>query len=148
MSRGSTYFQNGYHWAPSTLPLYSQTNMAWTIPSDIGAHAQQGFVTYNDSQAVPNLKISLTFDLHHFFDNRAVLVAAAFYNALQASLGVSNMFKPLMYVFSADQDKLTSDLDDDLRVDMPPRSTRKVVMRARYTGRGKPLAFFDPLPED
>lgn len=41
-----------------------------------------------------------------------------------------------------------NDADPDFWVRMPPRSERRVVMKARYEGRGKPRPFRDPFASE
>ncbi len=145
MSRASTCHDNENKWTVTTSSSYSCPYMPWTVSSDVGKDALQDYQVVDDVQTSCN---KVTFDTSHFFDMRAGLVAASFCDALQLLTQVCSMFKNSIEGAYSDQDKAGLELQDDLWVNMPPRSTRKVILRARYAGRGKPLAYLDPLPED
>ena len=147
MSRANSCTRETHTWEPSPLPLSVQSNMEWTVPSDAGtnSYSRRGYQPEYNTQPHYVADAIPLFETVPFFDNRAGEITVKLYEVKQL---FTQICEYLMYAASIDQTKTEYEYSDDLWIDMPPRSSKKIVMRASYKGRGKPRAILDPLPED
>ena len=135
---------NDYEWSSIPSPVWSQPALFW---SELLRSENAKSQTYSQSENFSAFLEPAIYDMLQQHDIQSAAIKIAFYGAMQELSQLSITSSQLAYTVSLDQMKLDSEPETDIWIDMPPRSTRKVEMRAHYAGRGKPLPF-DPLSED
>jgi hypothetical protein len=140
MSRASTYPHHTDNWQQASLPL----DRAWTASSDFGISDYQYSLSSHTVGPFMIADPASLFETVLFFDTRAGAIIDAFLTTLQF---LSQSSKYLTYTASIDPNISERIQKDDLWIDMPAHSSKKVVMKAKYTGRGKPRAILEPLSE-
>jgi hypothetical protein len=143
MKHVRTHFLNDYGWPSAPSPVWYQSALSWS--EELRTENTKSQI-YSRSENFSAFLEPAVYDTLQLLDIQSGAIKIAFYDVLQALSQSSIISSHLAYTVSPDPVKLDSEPETDIWVDMPPRSTRKVEMQARYAGRGKPLPF-DPLPE-
>lgn len=120
---------------PTILPAQILSGFTWT--ELINA------VTFQDETLFSDMSYISEFENWHLLDEQARAMAVSLYKAAQ--ILSQTVVASIRFLHSS---SFIQQPQEDLWVEMPPRSVRDVVMNVQRMGRGKPSNFFDELSEE
>ena len=150
MSRTATYPNyNGKQVLANSEEQLIQSHL-WNEALDLSSltSAKTTQLTSTDHEVVSSA-IASTWCPYNLIDKKAGAVADTFYGLthqlIQAKFGP---WYTSIIPSSTNKKAVDLDLENDIWVEMPPLSQKKVKIKVRFTGQGKPLEELGPLAED
>lgn len=137
MSRAGTLHLREPENIPDKLPYQTPAGTMWTEPINITVVSDE--VHLSDTYGISGSEIC------HLLNSQARSIVASLYKAAQllsqATISSANLIRSSSFTQYWPQEQ-------DLWIEMPPRSVRDVVINVQRMGRGKPIDFFDEIPEE
>lgn len=145
MSRTASYFHHASEYLYRNLRQRSLPTPLWTESLDISPIT----ISKMKWSAWPEIVIiDYEFDISLFIDEQAASIVAELHTSAEQLVQASLVSRQKTHTPLLTEEEAEPDQEDDIWADIPPLSTKKVKMRARYAGQGEPLDVLGPLAED
>jgi len=136
MSRAGTSLLKEKLTSFADLPAPTLISPIWTEPTNTATITNEVYTSHSESP---------DFELLHVLDNPTKIVTASLYQIIQT---LSQITVASIQLTSSSSFAQHHPEQQDLCIEMPPRSARDVVMKIQRMGPGKPLDLTDILLEE